>query len=129
VIVGRPVSRVLAAKEAMLEITRVCVKAMDPHALLWNANSQLYGWACHEIAKRGYERAITYTWESESGVSLRAAGFRPVHRSRGASWSSPSRPRKSCCPNPPKIRWERLLPPKAVLLPEISVQQWLLQAA
>lgn len=40
-----------------------------------NANSRLYGAACRMAAAGGYTSAITYTLESESGASLRAAGF------------------------------------------------------
>ena len=129
VMVGRPVSRVLAEKGTMLEITRVCVKDILPRDLLWNASSQLYGWACREIKKRGYERAITYTLEFESGVSLRAASFRPVHRSKGGTWNRPSRHRISRRPNPPKIRWERVLSRRAVALPELHLQRTLPLAA
>jgi len=129
VMVGRPVARILAEKGTMLEITRVCVKDIRTRDLLWNASSQLYGWACREIKKRGYERAITYTRETESGVSLRAASFRPVHRSKGGTWNRPSRHRVSRGPNPPKIRWERVLSPKAVALPELTLQHTLPLAA
>ncbi|MHB2009311.1 MAG: XF1762 family protein [Acidobacteriaceae bacterium] len=86
-------------------------------------------WACREIKKRGYKRAITYTKETESGVSLRAASFRPVHRSKGGTWNRPSRHRVSRRPNPPKIRWERVLSPKAVALPELNLQHTLPLAA
>lgn len=52
-----------------LEVTRVCTDGTR------NANSILYG-ACARTAKgMGYNRIITYTLQSESGASLRAAGW------------------------------------------------------
>lgn len=43
-----------------------------------NANSALYGAAHRQARAHGYRRLITYTQEGESGVSLRAAGWRRV---------------------------------------------------
>ena len=68
--VGSPKSRSIAADRKVLEVTRACV-----HEGTRNANSKIYG-ACARIAKElGYKRLVTYTLESESGVSLRAAGW------------------------------------------------------
>jgi hypothetical protein len=103
---GRPVSRVLAAKGCM-EITRVCVMDLRPHALVANACSILYGYACREAFERGYRRVVTYTRGHESGTSLRAAGFAPVATSRGGSWDRRGRSRKRSRNTGPKIRWER----------------------
>jgi len=65
---GRPVARAFD-NGLTLEINRTCTKGKK------NANSMLYG-ACRAIAKAmGYRRIITYIQASESGVSLRAAGF------------------------------------------------------
>lgn len=103
---GRPGSRHLDAQGCM-EITRVCVKDVEPHGLVANACSILYGYACREAFKRGYERVVTYTKKSESGASLRAAGFVPVAVSQGGEWGRPGRPRRSGRNTVPKIRWER----------------------
>jgi hypothetical protein len=103
---GRPVSRVLAAKQC-IEINRVCVKDLYPHALVKNACSMLYGYACREAFERGYTRVVTYTRRHESGSSLRAAGFVPVANSRGGSWSRRGRIRPGRASTGPKIRWER----------------------
>lgn len=66
---GIPKSRMLM-DGITLEVTRVCVLENNR-----NANSMLYG-ACARAAKAlGYSRLITYTLESESGISLRAAGW------------------------------------------------------
>jgi hypothetical protein len=103
---GRPVSRVLAAK-GCIEVTRVCVKDLHPHALVANACSMLYGYACREAFERGYSRVVSYTMRHESGTSLRAAGFYPVTKSRGGTWSRRDRPRKAQKASGPKVRWER----------------------
>jgi hypothetical protein len=66
---GRPGSRHLDAQDC-IEITRVCVKDMEPHGLVANACSILYGYACRKAFERGYERIVTYTRKSESGASL-----------------------------------------------------------
>lgn len=89
-ICGRPLSRVLDIGFALdfkiteqeqnnfesndlitLEVTRCCVIPKAPK----NTCSFLYG-ACWKIARAmGYERLITYTLESESGSSLKGAGW------------------------------------------------------
>ena len=69
-VVGRPGSRILQAREPRtVEITR-CTTAGQQ-----NACSMLYGAACRMAKAGGYWDAITYTLESETGVSLLAAGF------------------------------------------------------
>lgn len=103
---GRPVSRVLA-KRGYLEVNRVCVKEIAPHALVYNACSMLYGHACREAFHRGHERVLSYTLASENGAALRAAGFRPVARTRGGPWNRGSRRRSGKSSTEPKIRWER----------------------
>jgi hypothetical protein len=89
-VVGRPVSRVIAADGVTLEVIRTATDGTQ------NANSMLYGAAWRATKALGFDRLITYTQEGESGSSLRAAGFRVVgeRRARGG-WSVPSRPRVS----------------------------------
>jgi len=103
---GRPGSRHLDA-QGCIEVTRVCVKDMEPHGLVSNACSILYGYACRKAFEQGYERVVTYTKKGESGTSLRAAGFVPVAVSKGGEWSRPRRPRQPGRNVVPKIRWER----------------------
>lgn len=87
-IVGRPVSRVLAAEGGVLEVVRT---ATDGTA---NANSMLYGAAWRAAKAMGYSKLITYTQEGESGSSLKAAGFTVLaHRAPRKGWNTPSRPR------------------------------------
>ena len=58
----------------VVEVNRLCLTTAIAPELAWNGCSQLYGWAAREARKRGFEKIITYTLESESGVSLKAAG-------------------------------------------------------
>lgn len=103
---GRPVSAALEA-QGCLEINRVCVLDTRPHALIENACSMLYAYACRKALRRGYSRVVTYTKLDESGTSLRAAGFVPVAISRGGSWHRRQRPRIDPDTTGPKLRWER----------------------
>ena len=99
-IVGRPVSRVLDADDYTAEVTRLCTDGTK------NACSLLYA-ACWRAARAlGYRKLITYTLASESGVSLRAAGWVVVGEVKGRSWSTPSRPRVDKHPTQAKLRWE-----------------------
>ena len=99
-IVGRPVARMLDGGYTA-EVTRLCV--LEGHK---NACSKLYS-ACWRAARAlGYQKLITYTLAEESGVSLRAAGWKVVGEVKGRSWSTPSRPRVDKHPTQDKLRWE-----------------------
>ena len=69
--VGRPVARHFDDGYT-LEVNRTCTDGTE------NANSMLYGAAWRASKALGYRRLITYTQAGESGVSLRAAGWRVV---------------------------------------------------
>ena len=99
-IVGRPVAR--GSQDGWTaEVTRVAVQEG-----IKNGNSKLYG-ACWRAARAlGYRRLITYTLDTESGTSLKAAGWKIVGRVRGRSWDTPSRPRIDKHPLQGKLRWE-----------------------
>lgn len=98
-IVGRPVARRLD-NGLTLEVTR-CVTDGTP-----NVASMLYGACRRACFALGYKRLVTYTLASESGVSLRASGYRMLAESGGGSWSCKSRPRIDKHPLEPKLRWE-----------------------
>lgn len=88
-IVGRPVSRVIAAEGGVLEVIRSATDGTR------HVNSMLYGAAWRAAKALGYHRLITYTQEGESGASLRAAGFRVIaERPPRRGWDTPSRPRE-----------------------------------
>ncbi len=100
-ICGRPVSRHLDDSRTC-EITRLCTMGEK------NACSMLYG-ACGRIAKEmGYQRIITYTLVSESGISLRASGFACEGIAGGEIWTG-CRRRDNGVPKEKKLRWSRVL--------------------
>lgn len=103
---GRPVARMLDA-DAIVEVNRLCVDHSKHRALTWKACSELYGAAVDEARERGFEKVISYTLESESGMSLRYARFKPEATTKGGSWDRPSRRRKDRAPTCPKVRWAR----------------------
>ncbi len=102
-ITGRPISRNLDDGYT-LEVTRTCTSPDAPRG----AVSMLYG-ACRRAAGAlGYSKCLTYTLASESGASLRGAGwqqssFLEAH----GGWDRPSRGRRSQPTDKiAKIRWE-----------------------
>lgn len=98
-VVGRPVSRMLD-NGLTLEVTRVATDGTV------NACSALYGAARRATFALGYKRLVTYTLASESGSSLKAAGWRCLGEAGGGSWSRRSRPRVDMAPNERKFCWE-----------------------
>jgi len=86
IIVGRPVSRHLD-NGLTLEVTRCCTDGTP------NACSKLYRAACRVAVNLGFKRLITYTLETESGASLRGAGFSLLGKRGGGNWNCASRPR------------------------------------
>lgn len=81
---GRPVARELD-DGLILEVKRSCTNGFP------NANSFLYGRAREIAFSMGYEIVITYIQKGESGVSLKAAGFRFVRSCKARkSWAESS---------------------------------------
>ena len=70
---------------------------------------QALGAAAKQARKIGFRKLITYTLEDEHGASLKAAGFEPVHTTKGESWGRQRRPRADKAPTCRKVRWERKL--------------------
>jgi hypothetical protein len=97
--VGRPVARMLD-DGFTLEVTRCCTDGTK------DAASMLYGACRRAVFALGYRKLVTYTLQTESGISLRAAGFKVLGEVRGKSWSCPSRPRVDLTPLQKKFRWE-----------------------
>lgn len=100
-IVGRPVARHLDDGWTV-EVNRVATNGAR------NACSMLYGASWRAAKAMGYKRMVTYTLASESGSSLRAAGWKVVGEVRGRSWDCPIRPRvdKTPAQTEAKLRWE-----------------------
>ena len=87
-IVGRPLARMLQ-DDYTAEVLRVCIMEGSPR----NSNSKLYG-ACWRACKAmGYRKLITYTLQSESGESLRGAGWSIVGETKPGNWSRTGRER------------------------------------
>lgn len=105
-IVGRPVARMLN-DGFTLEVTRLATDGTK------NACSKLYAAAWRTAREMGYKRLVTYILDTESGTSLRAAGWRCVGQAGGGSWSRGNRPRVDKHPTQGKIRFEMLSSPAA----------------
>lgn len=103
-IVGRPVAVRLCDGETA-EVRRVCVRDHAPKG----ACSFLYA-RCWQAARAlGWRRLITYTLQTESGASLRGAGWRVVAELKAndpAMWQNrPGREWQSVV-GQAKLRWE-----------------------
>lgn len=77
-VVGRPVSG--KNQDIWLEVTRLCTDGTK------NACSFLYGAAARAGRALGYGRIQTYILETESGISLRAAGWSFDRLSHPVGW-------------------------------------------
>ena len=98
--VGRPVAREFD-DGTTVEVNRTVT---DGHK---NANSMLYGAAARAAFALGYRRVVTYNEASESGASLRAAGYRIVAELPARKgWDTPSRPREPGRDLIPRTLWE-----------------------
>lgn len=97
--VGRPVAR--SADDGLtLEITRLCSDG-TPHVC-----SMLYRAAWRAAKALGYKRVITYILASESGSSLKGAGFKLIGECGGGTWNRKSRHRVDTHPLQTKLRFE-----------------------
>ena len=97
-ICGRPVARYLD-DGLPLEILRCCTDGTD------NACSKLYGACCRIGFDMGYDRIITYTLASETGASLRAAGFTFDGIAGGQVWTGQRHRDYYVAPAERKHRW------------------------
>lgn len=104
-VAGRPVVRRLD-NGRRLEVVRLASDGTP------NACSMLYAAVARAGVAMGYRREdiFTYTLATESGVSLRAAGWVPVTVVIGASWDRASRRRSDKHPLADKVRWHAAVP-------------------
>lgn len=104
-ITGRPVARKLD-DGFTAEVTRLCVLDDAPK----NACSFLYRAAWRSWSAMGGQRLITYTLTSESGASLKGAGFKLVGISpkwkEGTGWTTRKGRQWQPVHSGEKIRWE-----------------------
>ncbi len=92
-----------------LVISRVATPGVVELPASKNACSMLYGSLCRAAKALGYREAWTYTVDGESGVSLKAAGFKCMGMTGDSEHSRPSRPRKKAVLAQSKYRWWRPL--------------------
>lgn len=100
--VARPVSRMLDDGETV-EVVRLCTDGTK------DVCSFLYSKAARIAKEMGYKKIITYILESESGTSLKAAGWEQEAVTSGGHWTRPSRPRSTTAPTVPKKRYSKIL--------------------
>jgi len=110
-IAGRPVARFLD-DSLHLEVLRVATDGTP------NACSLLYSAVARAGTAIGYRRAdiLTYTLATETGTSLRAAGWLPIARTRAQTWNRPARTRSDHRPPVDKVRWHAARPDLASVL-------------
>ncbi len=101
-IMGRPVSRYLD-DGLTLEVNRLCTTGAE------NACSMLYGAAARAARAMGYQKIITYTLDTEPGISLRAAGWQCAGPAGGERWTGKRRPAADLYPPQKKLRYEKQL--------------------
>ena len=99
-IVGRPVSRYLD-DGLTLEVNRLCTDGTP------NACSFLYGAAWRAARALGYRKIVTYILVTESGASLRAAGWDCAGLAGGKRWTGSRRPAVDLYPPQMKYRYEK----------------------
>lgn len=104
-IVGRPLARMMQ-DGVTAEVTRVCVLDDSPKGTC----SFLYGRCWRAWQAMGGRRMLTYTLTTESGASLRGAGWKVMGeaRARGAgAWEAEGRQRSwQAIYGQQKFRWE-----------------------
>lgn len=104
-IVGRPISRHLD-DGVTAEVTRCCVLNQAPKG----TPSFLYARCWRAWSAMGGERLVTYTLASESGASLRGAGWKVVAQSSGAvegkGWTTRVGREWQPVTGQAKLRWE-----------------------
>lgn len=101
VICGRPIAR--AEDDGYtIEVLRLATDGTR------NACSFLYRAAWRAAREMGYRRGVTRILNTETGASLRGAGWQLVGASLGRSWDCPSRPRIDKAPLQGKLVYEVL---------------------
>lgn len=99
-IVGRPVSRYLDDGWT-LEVNRLCTDGTR------NTCSFLYSAAWRAAKNMGYKRLVTYILDTETGSSLKAAGWKCVGVAGGKRWTGVRRPEVDLYPAQMKLRLEK----------------------
>lgn len=102
-VIGRPTGRKNPQYD-WAEVTRLVTDGK------FNACSKLYSAAARICKEMGFIRIQTFILESESGASLKAAGWEFECYSSGGDWNVPSRGgRRTDQPQERKQRWKKEL--------------------
>ena len=102
-ITGRPTGR-KNPQYRWAEVTRLVTDGTK------NACSFLYSRCARIAAEMGFEKIQTFILDTESGVSLKAAGWKFEQYSDGGDWNVPSRGgRRTDQPQERKQRWGKFL--------------------
>lgn len=103
-IIGRPVARMVNHKTTV-EVVRLVTDGTK------NACSILYAAAARSAREMGYEKIQTYILESETGASLKAAGwYLDAEFAGGGQWKhTDGNARRTDQPTSLKQRWAKLL--------------------
>ncbi len=119
-IVSRPVARLAGHHRDVAEVVRLVTDGTP------NACSMLYAAAARACKAMGFRRIQTYTLASESGVSLRAAGWlEEGSDGRTRHWAhSDGKERRTDQPPDPKTRWaltwDKQNRPSTITLPAVE---------
>lgn len=100
VVVGRPVAR-KTDQYGIAEVTRLCTDGTK------NACSFLYSLAARIAREMGFKRIQTFILPTESGVSLKAAGWEFDGITHSGTWQT--RKRRNDQPTEQKQRWVKRL--------------------
>ena len=100
-IIGRPVARQSDQKH-IAEVTRLVTDGTA------NACSFLYGQAARAAKELGFKSIQTFILQSESGISLKASGWKCEGLTKVGSWQSRDK-RRTDQPTEQKIKWSKAL--------------------
>lgn len=100
-VVGRPVARMVDAYR-VAEVTRLCTDGSK------NCCSFLYSAAARVAREMGFDKIQTYILETETGASLRAAGWEYEETTAGGQWKHTAGPRRTDQPTCAKKRYCRI---------------------
>lgn len=103
--VMRPACQHTVGGEWVCEVSRLCV--IGQHR---NVSSFLLSRASKAAFAMGYLSIQTYTLTTESGSSLRGAGWGAVAKVPGRSWDRAGREKPSGVTPRPRIRWQKQNP-------------------
>lgn len=101
-IIGRPIARSLDDGYTA-EVLRVCVLPDAPKG----CNSFLYARAWRAWNAMGGTRIVTYTLQSESGASLRGAGWQPIDIGSSGQWNGTRKREEREIYDLKKYRWQK----------------------